>query len=76
MSSGMLSGLAVMTRQITSTTQLNHSDVYISAYNTTDITLSLPINPELGKVIMVKRMNTANITFKGRQITGINELID
>lgn len=65
MSGGTISGLALKTRQISSATTLNHSDVYVSCYNTVTITVYLPYNPQVGKIIYIRRMNTASITING-----------
>ena len=63
--SGVIAGLAIRTRQISSGTTLTHQDVYVSCYNTSTITVYLPPNPQTGKIIFVHRVNEAGITVNG-----------
>lgn len=65
MISGVISGLSIKVRQINSSTFLNHADVYVSCYNTSSISVYLPANPQVGKILFVRRVNTAAITLYG-----------
>lgn len=65
LSAGHISGLAVRSRRVSTSVTLNQADVYISCYNSSVITIYLPSMPEEGKIVIVKRMNSASITFNG-----------
>lgn len=65
MLSGAISGLAIKTRQVSTSTYLTHADVYVSCYNTSSISIYLPSNPVIGKILFVRRVNTAAITLNG-----------
>lgn len=58
---GCIAGLKVKTKQISSTYTALSSDVLISCYNKSDITLYLPSSPKFGEVKYVRRNNNANI---------------
>lgn len=62
---GMVSGLKTYTRQISSTTYLNDLDHTISCYNTSNITVYLPSNPEIGRQIFIARMNSYSVYVNG-----------
>ena len=64
-SHGMMSGLKTYTRQISSTTYLNDLDHTVSCYNTSDITVYLPSNPEMGRQIFIVRINSYKVTVNG-----------
>lgn len=63
--SGSIAGMAIRTRQISSGTTLTNADVFVSCYNTSAITVYLPSNPQTGKVVFIKRVNSAGITING-----------
>lgn len=65
MLSGFISGLAIRARQISSSTYLTHADVYVSCYNSASINVYLPSDPQVGKVILVRRVNSAAVTLYG-----------
>lgn len=65
MLSGFISGLAIRARQVSTSTYLTHADVYVSCYNTSSISIYLPSNPVVGKILFVRRVNTAAITLNG-----------
>lgn len=65
MLSGFISGLAIRARQVSTSTYLTHADVYVSCYNTSSISIYLPSNPVIGKILFVRRVNTAAITLNG-----------
>lgn len=70
MQGGWLSGLSIKVRQVSSTGNLTHSDVYISCYNNTqNIILYLPASPEKGKVYFIKRMNSYGVDINGNGIS-------
>jgi len=65
-SAGYISGLSIKARQISSSTTLTNSDVYVSCYNQSSaITVTLPAAPETGKLFFIKRMNTDGVTVAG-----------
>lgn len=65
MENGVIGGMAVKVRQISATTTLNHSDCWVSCYNTSAINVYLPSNPQVGKLIYVMRVNNAKVTVQG-----------
>lgn len=65
MENGVIGGMAVKVRQINTTTTLNHSDCWVSCYNTSAINVYLPSNPQVGKLIYVMRVNNAKVTVQG-----------
>lgn len=65
MLSGFISGLAIKARQISSNTYLTHADVYVSCYNSSAITVYLPYSPEVGKILFIRRVNSATVTLNG-----------
>lgn len=65
MLSGTISGLAIKTRQVSTSTYLTHADVYVSCYNTSSISIYLPSNPVVGKILFVRRVNTATVNLNG-----------
>lgn len=58
-------GLYVGCRRISSSTTLTKTDVFISCYNSSDITVTLPSNPYAGQMLMVRRNNSAAVTANG-----------
>lgn len=58
---GCIEGLKVKTKQISSNYTALSSDVLISCYNRSDITLYLPSSPKVGEVKYIRRNNDANI---------------
>lgn len=62
---GFIGGLSVKARQISSSTTLDHSDCWVSCHNTGTITVYLPSNPQVGKMIFIMRINTAQIRVNG-----------
>lgn len=65
LSNGFIAGMAVKARRISSSTTLDHSDCWVSCYNTGTITVYLPSNPQVGKMIFIMRINTAQIQVNG-----------
>lgn len=61
-------GLYLGLIQIDKTTWLKSIDCYISAYNTSDINLYLPDKPQVGQIILVRRMNSASVNVQGNGI--------
>lgn len=58
---GGISGFSVSARRISASITLNSTDVWISTYNSSTITLYLPTRPAVGKVYIIKKMNTPNV---------------
>jgi hypothetical protein len=65
-------GLFVGNTRIASTTTLSKTDVFVSCYNDSAITVYLPANPYNGQVILMRRNNTASVTADGNGKTIIN----
>ncbi len=65
---GWISGLSISVRQIDSNYNLTHSDVYVSCYNASRITVTLKSNPEVGKMYIIYDVNGAGITINGNGI--------
>ena len=63
---GHISGHAIRTVQIDSNYTCSNTDVFISCYNTSSISVTLPYSPTIGKVIYVSR-NKAHIDVKNTQ---------
>lgn len=61
----LANGLHFGSRQISGTTYLNSMDCYVAAYNTSNISVYLPSNPQTGMIIFVRRMNSATVTVQG-----------
>ncbi|GEM_PF-2891754 len=60
--SGCISGLSFYNRQISNSQTLKHNDVYISCYNKDEIIeLTLPFEPERGKIFYIRQMNSLGI---------------
>lgn len=66
MNGGYLSGLALMPLQVDSNKTLTNTDVWVSCYNTTGITITLPAVPEKGKVFYLRQINTSGFTILGK----------
>ncbi|MDM8174797.1 hypothetical protein QT327_10590 [Olivibacter sp. 47] len=66
--SGQIASLNLRSRQLNSTSNLMRTDVWISSYNTSPITLTLPASPNNGKVLYIRQMNSFGITFNGNGI--------
>lgn len=62
---GAFEGLALKTRQTSSSVTLTNSDVFVSCYNQSSITINLPSSPVTGKLIYIKNINGYNITVNG-----------
>jgi len=73
MESGFISGLAWKPRKITVTTTLHKHDVYVTCYNTIDISVYLPANPTPGKVIFIKKMHSNQVTVHGNNKSIVSE---
>lgn len=63
---GAFEGLALKTRQTSSSVTLTNSDVFVSCYNQSSITINLPSSPVTGKLIYIKNINGYNITVNGK----------
>ena len=62
MAGGWISGFALKVRRIEVSQNLTHSDVYISCYNASGIIeLTLPAEPEPGKMYYIRQMNTFGV---------------
>lgn len=62
---GAFAGLAFKTRQVTTSVTLTNSDVFVSCYNTSAITINMPSNPTVGKVLFIADINGRGITLNG-----------
>ena len=62
---GAFAGLAFKTRQVTTSVTLTNSDVFVSCYNKSAITVNMPSNPTVGKVFFIADINGAGITLNG-----------
>ena len=62
---GAFEGLALKTRQTSSSVTLTNSDVFVSCYNQSSITINLPSSPVTGKLIYIKNINGYDITVNG-----------
>lgn len=62
---GFIGGMAVKTIQVSSDTALDHSDCFVSCYNKNTITIHLPPNPQIGKMIFIMRINNAQVKING-----------
>lgn len=65
---GWIEGFSLHSIRINYSMPLTHTHCYVTCYNTSDITLTLP-HPEtvqIGKVYYVRRMNTANVRLLGK----------
>lgn len=62
---GAFAGLAFKTRQIKLSTTLKNEDVLVSCYNTSAITVYMPSNPTVGKVLFIVDINGSGITLNG-----------
>lgn len=62
--------VCVNVRKVYASSLVWDSDYFISCYNTSSITLTLPSNPQMGRVIVAKRMNNAHIEVQG----GVNRI--
>lgn len=58
-------GLFLGVRRITYSTYLNAYDCYVPCYNTSNINVYLPSNPQEGQMILVVRLNSASVTVQG-----------
>jgi len=65
---GEVAGLNLHTRQINSNETLTRRDVWVSSYNTSPTTVTLPASPNNGKVLYIRQMNSFGITFNGNGI--------
>lgn len=59
-------------RQLAASATLNVEDVYVSCYNTSAITVTLPSNPKNGKTVYIRRNNSAAVTIDA----GNEQIID
>ena len=62
---GAFAGLAFKTRQTKTSVTLTNSDVFVSCYNTSAITINMPSNPTVGKVLFIADINGGGITLNG-----------
>lgn len=58
-------GVCVNVRKVYASSLVWDSDYFIACYNTSSITLTLPNNPQIGRTVIVKRMNNSNIRVNG-----------
>lgn len=69
MNGGYLSGLALVPLQVNSNETLVNRDVWVSCYNTSNITITLPTKPEKGKVFYLRQINSSGFTIVGKSST-------
>lgn len=69
MNGGYLSGLALIPLQVDSNETLVNRDVWVSCYNTSNITITLPTKPEKGKVFYLRQINSSGFTIVGKSST-------
>jgi hypothetical protein len=62
---GHISGFAVRTRRISSSTTLTKQDVMISCYFTSDSYIYMPENPDVGDIKIVYNVNNKSISMRG-----------
>lgn len=62
---GHISGFALKSRQVTSSTTLTPSDCFVSCYNTSTIAIHLPASKVKGKVYQIAKTKAGNITVNG-----------
>lgn len=62
--------VCVNVRKVYASSPVWDSDYFIACYNTSSITLTLPNSPQMGRVIVAKRMNNAHIEVQG----GVNRI--
>lgn len=65
---GYVSGLAYKTLRVNASTTIDHSVMYVSCYNTSEITITLPaVMPggAEGNFVIVRRNNSANVKVNG-----------
>ena len=55
-----------MTKQVNTNQTLTNGDTWISCYNSGSISLTLPSNPEKGKVYYLKQINSSGFTIIGK----------
>jgi hypothetical protein len=65
MNGGWISGLAIHVLRIDSNTTLTNTNVYVSFYNSSSITVTLPANPENGKIFYLRQMNSTGFVING-----------
>ena len=63
---GCIAGLSLMTKQVNTNQTLTNGDTWISCYNSGSISLTLPSNPEKGKVYYLKQINSSGFTIIGK----------
>lgn len=66
---GCIAGLSLMSKQVNSDQTLTNGDTWISCYNSGSISLTLPSNPEKGKVYYLKQINSSGFTIIGKSGT-------
>lgn len=65
---GYVSGLAYKTLRVSASTTIDHSVMYVSCYNTSEITITLPAvvpGKAEGSFVIVRRNNSANVKVNG-----------
>lgn len=65
---GYVSGLAYKTLRVSASTAIDHSVMYVSCYNTSEITITLPAvvpGGAKGSFVIVRRNNSANVKVNG-----------
>ena len=65
---GYVSGLAYKTLRVNASTTIDHSVMYVSCYNTSEITITLPVivpGGAEGSFVIVRRNNSANVKVNG-----------
>jgi hypothetical protein len=70
MAGGCIAGFAIAVKQINSNTTATKADCYFSCYNTSTITLSLPIPTTIGKIYYVRINNSSDVTIDPYTIGG------
>lgn len=58
----LVESLRLNVRVMTTSATLASFHAFVSCYNTSDITVSLPIDPKVGKTVHIRRINTSAVT--------------
>lgn len=58
-------GLFISAKRITTDTTLTKTDVFVSCYNSNDITVTLPKDPYIGQYIQIRKMNDVGVYISG-----------
>lgn len=70
-----ITNLGFDTLTVTSSTTLNNDNQIILCNNTSDITITLPIETRENQILIIKKLNTGLVTISGGTIDGNSSLI-